>query len=449
MIFWLVCAAMTLAVTALMVMPLLRPKDVGDDNPDIAIYRAQLTEIDRDLERDLLAPDEAERARTEVARRLLAAIHNENDTLPTSVRSKWMAPAIVAFVFFIAFVTYVGPAGIARNVGVSEERIASLKETIVVPVHVILPARAKRRFDGEMNLSLFFEGVGAPGYPDLPLQARLAASEQMRLNRPSQEALEAAAPAPPPVEVPDDYREAIEQLRLIAPTRPDDLEAWTRLAFHEVELRNYAGAADAQAQVVVIKGEATEIADLQRLMDLMVVAAGGLVSPEAEDVIRQILDREEGNIAARYYLGALYYQTDRPDLALQFWRSIIETGDPNNFHIASARAQVSDAAFRAGVEYAVPEARGPSFEDMDAASDMSEEDRQAMIGDMVSGLANRLATEGGPAQDWARLIRAYGVLGDQEAARTVWAEAQQVFVGSMRGMEILTNAARDAGVLEE
>ena len=128
---------------------------------------------------------------------------------------------------------------------------------------------------------------------------------------------------------------------------------------------------------------------------------------------------------------------------------IIETGDPNNFHIASARAQVSDAAFRAGVEYSVPEARGPSFAEMDAASELSEEDRQAMIGSMVSGLANRLATEGGPAQDWARLIRAYGVLGDQNAARTVWTEARQVFVSSMRGMEILTNAARDAGVLEE
>ncbi|PJI92235.1 cytochrome c-type biogenesis protein CcmH [Yoonia maricola] len=399
MMFWLVCAVMTLAVTAVMVTPLLRPKEMGDDNPDIAIYRAQLAEIDRDLERELLATDEAKRARTEVARRLLAA--NKAAVAPAGITTptRWLAAAIVAVVLALGFGTY--------------------------------------------------WTLGAPGYPDLPLQARLAASEEMRANRPSQAALEAAAPAPPPVEVPDDYREAIDQLRVIAPTRPNDLEAWSRLAYHEVELRNYAGAADAQAQVNLIKGEATEIADLQRLLDLLVVAAGGLVSPEAEEVIRQIFDRDEQNTAARYYLGALYNQTDRPDLALRLWRDIIETGDPNNFHIASARSQVSDAAFRAGIEYAVPEARGPSFEQMDAASDMSAEDREAMIGGMVSGLASRLATEGGPAQDWARLIRAYGVLGDQEAARMVWTEAQQVFVSSMRGMEILTNAARDAGVLEE
>lgn len=399
MIFWLVCAVMTLAVTAIMVMPLLRPKEIGDDNPDIAIYRAQLAEIDRDLERQLLDAGEAERARTEVARRLLAANNAAKAPDGATTPTRWLAFAIIAAMLALGFGTY--------------------------------------------------WSLGAPGYPDLPLQARLAASEEMRLNRPSQAALEAAAPAPPAVDVPDDYREAIDQLRIIAPTRPDDLEAWSRLAFHEVELRNYAGAADAQAQVNVIKGDATEIADLQRLLDLQVVAAGGFVSPEAEEVIRQLLDQDDDNVAARYYLGALYNQTDRPDLALRLWRVIIETGDPNNFHIASARAQVSDAAYRAGVEYAVPEARGPSFEQMDAASDMSAEDRQAMIGGMVGGLANRLATEGGPAQDWARLIRAYGVLGDQDAARTVWTEAQQVFVSSMRGMEILTNAARDAGVLDE
>ena len=179
------------------------------------------------------------------------------------------------------------------------------------------------------------------------------------------------------------------------------------------------------------------------------MAAGGLVSPEAEELLRQILDRDEVNTAALYYLGALYNQTDRPDVALRVWRRIIEGGDPMNFHVASARAQAPDAAFRAGVEYALPETRGPSFEQMEAAQDMSPEDQQAMIGGMVSGLANRLATEGGPAQDWARLIRAYGVLGDIESAQTVWNEAQQVFVGSMRGMEILTNAARDAGVLDE
>lgn len=398
MIFWLVCAVMTLVVMGMIVTPLVRPKVVGDDNPDIAIYRAQLAEIDRDLERDLLAPDEAERARTEIARRLLAA---SKDARPTE-----------------------GTSAPTRGVPLAIGLVAAI-----------------------LSFGLYWS-LGAPGYGDQPLNARLAASEEMRANRPNQAALEATAPTPPAVDLPEEYVAAVNQLRIIAPNRPDDLEAWERLAFHEVEMRNYAGAASAQEQVIRIKGENALVSDFQRLLDLKVVAAGGLISPEAESLIRDILDRDGRNTAARYYLGALYNQTDRPDLALRLWRDIIETGDPSDFHIASARAQVADAAFRAGIEYAVPEARGPSLEQMDAASDMSTEDRQEMIGNMVAGLAERLATEGGPAQDWARLIRAYGVLGDLDSARAVWTEAQQVFVSSMRGMEILTLAAQDAGVLE-
>ncbi|WP_108815882.1 c-type cytochrome biogenesis protein CcmI [Loktanella sp. Alg231-35] len=398
MLFWIVCAVLTLSVTALMVTPLLRPKPIGNDNPDVAIYRAQLDEIDRDLERELLAPDEAERARTEVARRLLAA--NNAATAPA--------------------------AGFAPTRGLS-----------LTVAGLILG----------LSFGLYWI-TGAPGYLDVPLSARLAASEEMRANRPDQAALEAAAPAPPAADLPEDYLTAVAQLREIAPTRPDDLEVWWMLVRHEVEMRDFSAAAAAQAQILAIKGDAATTPDHERLLDLMVVAAGGYVSPQAERLIRDILDGNDANTVARYYLGVLYNQTDRPDLALRLWRAIIETGDPNNFHVANARAQVADAAFRAGVDYALPEVRGPSFADMDAAAELSPEDQQAMIGGMVAGLADRLATEGGTAQEWARLIRAYGVLGNKEAANTVWIEAQQAFVSSMRGMEILTNAARDAGVLE-
>jgi len=180
------------------------------------------------------------------------------------------------------------------------------------------------------------------------LQDRLAASEEMRANRPSQAALEAAAPAPPAVSLPEDYVAAINQLRLIAPSRPDDLEAWQRLAFHEVEMRNYVGAADAQERVIEIKGDDAPMEDYQRLLDLLVVAAGGLVSPEAEQLLREILERDVNNVAARYYLGALYNQTSSPDLALRLWLDVIEAGDPDNFHVSSAIAQAGDAAIRAG-----------------------------------------------------------------------------------------------------
>lgn len=397
MIFWLVCLVLTLVVAAIVVRPLLRPAQAIVENPDVTLYKAQLAEIDRDVERGVLAAEEAELARTEVARRLLAA-------------SKAMTPA--------------GKTAPARA-------IAGITAVSVLAI----------------SLAAYW-WLGAPGYGDLPLQARLDASEEMRRNRPAQAALEAAAPAPPQVHVPDEYRAAIAQLREIAPSRPDDLELWSRLAFHEIDLRNYIGAVRAQERVIAIRGDAATLLDRQRLLDLMVVAAGGFVSPEAETVIRRMLDENAENIAARFYLGLLYNQTDRPDIAHRLWRNLAENGDPLNFHVASARAQIEDAAFRAGIDYALPAVRGPSAEDIANAENMSPEDRAEMIGGMVAGLADRLANEGGTAADWARLIRAYGVLGDRDSALSIWTEARDVFGASADAMAILTEAARQAGVLE-
>jgi cytochrome c-type biogenesis protein CcmH len=78
------------------------------------------------------------------------------------------------------------------------------------------------------------------------------------------------------------------------------------------------------------------------------------------------------------------------------------------------RRTIIDLAQIAGVTYDPPEVKGPSAEDMQSAAEMSAEERSAMIAAMVTGLADRLATEGGPAPDWAQLIVAYGVLGETQ-----------------------------------
>lgn len=398
MLFWIICLVMTSVVALWVVTPLLRPAQTQAENPDIAIYRAQLDEIDRDMARDLIAPDEAERAKTEVARRIIAA----SKAADPQTNKTGGGPAIAIAV-----------AGIVLALG----------------------------------FGIYWQ-IGAPGYGDLPLNARLAASEEMRANRPNQAALEAAVPVQPAIEAPDEYLEAVRQLRVIAPTRPDDLQAWELLAYHETELRNFAAAARAQAQVVTIKGDDARLDEKARMLDLMVTAAGGIVSPEAQKVALQILDNDSQNTTARFYLGAMYNQTDRPDLAYRLWREMAENGDPGSFHVARARDLIEEAAFLAGVNYSLPALRGPNADDIANAQNMSPEDRQAMIGNMVAGLADRLANEGGTARDWARLITAYGVLGDTTSAQKIWTEARDVFGANEAAMDILTPAAQQAGLIE-
>jgi cytochrome c-type biogenesis protein CcmH len=80
MLVWITMALMTGAAALAVLWPLARPQRAGDnapEGPDAAFYRAQLAEIERDASRGLIAPDEAEVARTEAGRRVLAAIRRE------------------------------------------------------------------------------------------------------------------------------------------------------------------------------------------------------------------------------------------------------------------------------------------------------------------------------------------------------------------------------------
>ena len=79
---------------------------------------------------------------------------------------------------------------------------------------------------------------------------------------------------------------------------------------------------------------------------------------------------------------------------------------------------------------------------------MSAEDREEFIRSMVAQLSDRLATEGGSAAEWARLISSYGILGEVENAKIIWTEAQAVFVSDQAAMDQLRAAAKSAGAIE-
>lgn len=79
MMLWALIALLCVVVIAILLPPLWRaPKAVaGRVGYDVAVYKDQLAEIDRDLARGVLAADQAEAARTEIQRRLLAAAQTD------------------------------------------------------------------------------------------------------------------------------------------------------------------------------------------------------------------------------------------------------------------------------------------------------------------------------------------------------------------------------------
>lgn len=412
MVFWTVTALIASSAALLLAMILIRARELGEPAAayDLRVYRQQLREVDKDLARGVIQDTDAERIRTEISRRILAA-----DAQLQKTRS-----------------------GSAQPRGLS--RAAAVAAALVI---------------AGGTLGLYWQ-LGAPGYGDLGLQDRIRMAGERAAARPSQAAAEAEAPAMAAPESDDGYRRLVEQLRQTAGARPDDAEGQALLAQHEANLGNFTAAYAAKSSYIDLVQEQAGARDFTELAELKIMAAGGYVSPEAERDLQQALALDPTHGPARYYWGLMLGQLGRPDLAYREWAAALRAGPPGAPWIQGIQGQIEDMAYRAGVQYqpippgggTAPALPGPSAEDMNAAGGLSPEERQEMIRGMVSRLSDRLATEGGSAEEWARLIGALSVLGDSARARAIYDEAQQVFAADQAALALLQTTARQAGVAE-
>lgn len=96
MTLWLILALMTAAAIFAVLWPLSRHGGKARSGSDLAVYRDQLAEIERDLAAGLIGTQEAEAARVEVSRRLLAAADQAEPApaAPQAAASLWRRRAV-------------------------------------------------------------------------------------------------------------------------------------------------------------------------------------------------------------------------------------------------------------------------------------------------------------------------------------------------------------------
>ncbi|WP_424942849.1 c-type cytochrome biogenesis protein CcmI [Aliiroseovarius crassostreae] len=427
MFFWAITGATTLAVVLILTRQMLKrtPEAGGEDiTSDMQIYRDQLKELDRDVERGTVGKDEAERTRLEISRRLLEADRKAKARVRTTD----------------------APEGATR---------------------VTMGIAALALILGAFGL---YWVLGSPGAQDLGLKKRIAQADELRAARPSQAEIEAERPdwTGAPEGTPEDYVKLVDTLREKMKETPDDPRGLDLLVQHETSVGNHVAAREAMDRLIEIKGDEATSDDFARQADVMIMTAGGFVSPEAEEALRVSLIKDPRNPVARYYTGLMFAQNSRPDLAFRLWRGLLEEGPDGAPWITPIRSQIEGLAQMAGENYTLPPRApkataplpstapdgqtdglsGPTAEDMAAAQDMSAEDRQDMIKGMVEQLSERLATEGGTPAEWARLITVLGVLGETDRAAAIWNEAKETFADTGDAYETVKQAAIQAGVAE-
>ncbi|MBD3804060.1 MAG: c-type cytochrome biogenesis protein CcmI [Thioclava sp.] len=389
MLFWIIAAALVAVIALLFVLALWRGREDEDMAPaasyDVKVYRDQLRDLDRDVERGVTSREEAERAKLEISRRMLEADRKAQAGSDLSMAPKGATIALV-----------IGGAVI---------------------------------FGGAFWL---YGRMGAEGYEDQPLAMRFQNADKLYDSRPSQEEAEKMAKARQLDQPQSDpqFTELMQRLRDAVAKNPNDPKGLELLARNEAAMGNFDAAWKAQQRLVALKGDQASAEDYAQLGELMVVAAGGLITPEAEKTFATALQKDPKNGLSLYYVGLMMAQNARGDRAFRIWDGLLRNSEDSDPWVPMIRQNINELAWLAGEsDYTPPMPRGvgPNQAEIAAAADMTPAERQQMIRGMVERLNDRLAQEGGSADDWARLISSLRMIGEVERADAVYGEAKGKF----------------------
>ena len=396
--FYITAALIALGSAALIVRPLIsgRASAADRDTMDAEIFRDQLDEVDRDLARGTIQAEEAEGAKVEISRRLLTATQRAK-------QSGVLMPAPR------------GPSGMIAGM-----------------LLMGVPALG----------ALLYVAVGVPGAQDQPYaerdlssQSRLASSQ-----RPSQ--AEAEAQITPemrqPVEQDAEYVGLVEQVKQRLAENPNDPQGQQLLANGLMRLGKWVEARKAYQRLIEIAPTPISAEIYSNMAEALVLAAGGYVSPEAENAIDKALKADPGSAMAQYYAGLALRQNGRAAQAIQVWEELRRNSPPDAPYLEWLNMMIAETVQMQG---GTP-SRGPTQEDIAAADEMTAEDRAAMIQGMVDRLAARLAERGGSAQEWAQLISSHATLGNTAGAEQALIDALAAYPSGADHDALIAHANR-------
>ncbi len=361
---WIAVATLTVCMLGLLVSPLVSRRRAAVDRSefDLSVYRDQLAEVDREVQRGVVSTADAEAARTEIGRRVLAAART-GDRAATP-------PA--------------GPPSGGRSIGLALGLVLGV------------PAAA---------VGLYL-GLGSPELPGRPLAARDRDAEVAESEAVSPEILRAVAG------LADRLAE-----------NPDDVDGWRLLAQSYRRIGRFDDSVDAWARVVALTDG--DPASQSAYAEALVAAAGGRVTEAARTAFTGVLEAAPQDPRARFFLALAEAQDGAYQAALERFAGLLADSPANAPWVELVRGRIADMARELGVDVAsvMPDTLpadaslpGPTAEEMAAAEDMSPEARDQMVRGMVEGLAQRLEEDPSDSDGWLRLARAYRVL-DEPAHR--------------------------------
>lgn len=261
--------------------------------------------------------------------------------------------------------------------------------------------------------------LGSPDLPSQPLSERLAKN-----------------PADSSVD------ELIARAEAHLAANPSDGRGWDVLAPVYLRMQRYADAVTAYRNAIRLDGDSA--ARQAGLGEAIANAAGGIVSAEAQAAFEAALKLDPANPKAAFYLAMGMAQEGRIAEATAAWQKMLAALPQGSPWRGAVEQALAESAARSVASEAP--AKGPTAEDIDAASSMSPQDRQAMISTMVTGLDERLRQNPRDEEGWMQLVRSYAVLGKADQARDALNRGIAVFGADSDQARKFTAFAASLGV---
>jgi cytochrome c-type biogenesis protein CcmH len=366
--FWIVAGLLTAAVVALLARPLMRkaePTDLGGGT-DLAVYRDQLAELERERSRGLVEAEQAASLETEISRRMLNAARSAQPVAATTSPSRVLT-AIIAVLFPIGGL-------------------------------------------------LIYLAVGQPDLPGLPLSARtieqgqdpakvLAAVDEIkgRLKQ-TKDDLDRWVMVAEAYEKLGHPREAVATFRIAKQIAPDDPGISAALGEALIDADGGAVGEEAKKLFQSIPPDSGSLPEARYYLALSAAQAGDMKTAL----------RGWQSLLADSPADASWIEPTRQRIASAAQAMGLdpakETPDPK-------------PAPTTGMAAEGPLEGGPDTAEGQAIKQMAPDQQQAMIQSMVQRLADRLQANPDDPEGWRKLARAYQVMGLADKANEATKQA--------------------------
>jgi cytochrome c-type biogenesis protein CcmH len=392
----IVLLGLTTLAVALLLVPLIQRGRAAEarDAYNLAVYRDQLAEIERDVERGILSADEAAGAKSEIGRRILALAPS---AAPRAVSSKPIVIAALAILVlpFAAWTLYwnLGSPNLADQPLAS--RSAESTQTAQTGNPHIDMADAVNKLTAHLQ-----------AHPDDLQGWLLLARSELDLNRYA-DAAEA-------------YRHAAD----LSGQKPEIVGDWG-----EAQVLAAGGTVTATAKQAFEAALADkESAPRSRYY----LALAKLQAGDPKAALQDWVDLEADSPADAEWLPLLRRRIADAARSLGVDPTTLKTSS-GVLRKAPPSAQAANPATVPPAQAAVPTdsssampSAGEVNETAKATAGMSAQDRQAMIEGMVGKLAARLQQNPDDVEGWTRLGRSYMVLDQPSKAVDAFAHAEKL-----------------------